>query len=63
VRVHLETTLGPHLQAILDPVLFRALKRFAPGLHRLWQDAEADRAARMEQIIELTRMLKEAEAQ
>ena len=59
---NLETALGPHLQAIFDPVLFRALKRFTPGLHRLWQSTEVDRAARMEQIVELTRMLKEAEA-
>ncbi len=58
----LETALGPHLQAIFEPVLFRALKQFTPGLHRLWQSTEADRAARMEQIVELTRILKEAEA-
>jgi glycosyltransferase involved in cell wall biosynthesis len=62
LRVPLETTLGPHLKAILDPVLFRSLKRYAPALYRQWQDAEADRAARMKQIIELTRMVKEAEA-
>jgi hypothetical protein len=50
LRVPLETTLGPHLQAILDPVLFRALKRYAPSLYRQWLDAEADRAARLEVI-------------
>ncbi len=50
LRVPLETTLGPHLQAILDPVLFRALKRYSPGLYRQWLDAEADRAARLEVI-------------
>jgi glycosyltransferase involved in cell wall biosynthesis len=61
-QANLETALGPHVQAIFDPVLFRVLKRFTPGLHRLWQSTEADRAARMEQIVELTRMLKEAEA-
>jgi glycosyltransferase involved in cell wall biosynthesis len=50
LRVPLETTLGPHLQAILDPVLFRSLKRYAPGLYRQWLHAEADRAARLEVI-------------
>ncbi|HXZ36303.1 MAG TPA: glycosyltransferase family 4 protein [Thermodesulfobacteriota bacterium] len=50
LRVPLETALGPHLQAILNPVLFRALKRYAPSLYRQWLDAEADRAARLEVI-------------
>lgn len=60
--VHSETTLASHVQAIFDPVLFRALKRYAPSLYRLWQSTEADQAARMDQIVELTRLLNEAEA-
>jgi glycosyltransferase involved in cell wall biosynthesis len=61
-RVDLETTLAPHFQAIFAPLLFQALKQYTPGLQRRWQTAEADRAARLEQIAELTRMLKESEA-
>lgn len=57
-----ETTLASHIQMIFDSVLFRALKRYVPSLYRIWQSTEADRAARMDQIAELTRLLNEAEA-
>ncbi len=54
---------------------YHANKRSEPGegkcsgrpagvrrLHRLWQSTEDDRRARMDQIVELTRLLKKAEA-
>jgi glycosyltransferase involved in cell wall biosynthesis len=56
------TGLGPHVEAIFDPTLFWALKQYAPSLHRRWRNSETDRAARLDQIVELTRMLKDAEA-
>jgi glycosyltransferase involved in cell wall biosynthesis len=63
LRVPLETTLGPHLQAILDPVLFRALKRYAPKVYRMWLDAEADRAARLQVIHRFGRKIDELNQQ
>jgi hypothetical protein len=70
LRVPLETTLGPNLQAILDPVLFRSLKRYSPRLYRQWQDAEADRAARLkvihrfgQKIDELNQQVKDLKGQ
>jgi hypothetical protein len=63
LRVPLETTLGPHLQAIIEPVLFRALKRYAPVVYRQWLDAEADRAARLEVIHRFGRKIDELNQQ
>ena len=61
-QVNPVTALGPHFDGIYDSLLFRALKEYTPRLQRDWQASEVDRAARMDQIIELTRLLRESEA-
>lgn len=62
LQVSLDTNMAAHMQAIFDPVLFRALKEYSPRLQKQWRESEADRAARLDQIVELTRLLKESEA-
>ena len=60
--VYLETAVGAHFQDIFDRVLFKALKEFSPAREKAYQASEADRAARLDQIHELTRLLQESEA-
>ena len=61
-RVSLETTLGPHFGDIYEPVLSKALREFCPAREKAYQESEADRAARLEQTNELTRLLQESDA-
>jgi glycosyltransferase involved in cell wall biosynthesis len=55
----LNTDLGPNFKKIYDAVLFKALKEFAPRIHKELQASEADRSARWEQIQVLTRLHRE----
>jgi len=41
---------GPHVSAIYDKILLKALKEFAPYAHERWQTSEADRLARLKVI-------------
>jgi len=59
VSASLDTGLGPHFSKIYDAVLFKALKEFAPCIHRELRASESDRAARWDQIQELRRILGE----
>ncbi|MFP4088305.1 MAG: glycosyltransferase [Desulfobacteraceae bacterium] len=58
----METALGPHFSDIYDPVLFRALKGFAPYIYKQWELSEADRRDRFDQVRQLADLLKESEA-
>jgi glycosyltransferase involved in cell wall biosynthesis len=57
-----EQGIGFHFGAIYDQVLFKALKDFAPEIHKQWEISEADRKTRYDQIIELTVQLRESES-
>jgi len=59
--VTLEFGLGPHFRAIYDKVLFKALKEFAPHAKREWEISDADRAARLQKLSQLTEMLEACE--
>ncbi len=58
----LETELGPQFSAVYDPVTFKALKAFAPYVYEQWTLSEADRKDRLDQVRQLTDLLKESEA-
>ena len=60
--VTLEFGLGPHFHAIYDKVLFRGLKEFAPHAKGEWEISDADRAARLQKLNQLTKMLETCEA-
>ena len=60
--VCVDTTLGTHFQEIYDKVLSKALREFCPAREKAYQASEADRAARLEQMNELTRLLQGSEA-
>ena len=60
--VTLEFDLAPHFHAIYDKVLFRALKEFAPHAKREWEISDADCAARLQKLNQLTKMLETCEA-
>jgi len=60
--VHLETTLGSHFQGIYGQVLFKALREFVPIREKAYQASEADRAARLVVIHQLSEQLQASEA-
>ncbi len=62
LTVPVESGVGPHFYAIYDRILFEALKGYSLFAKRQWEVSEADRAARLEQVNKLTRLLKESEA-
>ncbi|EFK05561.1 glycosyltransferase, group 1 family protein [delta proteobacterium NaphS2] len=58
----LNTTLGSRFGAVYDDMLFVTLKSYAPHIHKQWNLSELDRAKRLEQVNELTRLLEDCEA-
>ena len=48
--VPLEPGVGAHFNAIYGDIVSKATKEFAPYAHLKWQEAEADRDARLEVI-------------
>jgi len=57
-----EPGIGPHVGAIYDQLLFKALKDFAPYLQGRLTESEADRKARLAQVKEMKRLLKKSES-
>ena len=62
LSVPLEFGMGPHFKEIYDPVLFKALKEFSCHAQGQWQASEADRAARLKDIMKLSSQLAVSES-
>jgi glycosyltransferase involved in cell wall biosynthesis len=60
--VYLETAVGTHFQDIYGQVLFKALKEFSSAREKAYQASEADRAARLDVIHQLSEELEASEA-
>jgi len=60
--VPVDLEVGPYFDSIYEKVLFAALKGYAPFAKKQWQESEADRTARLDQVKGLKRLLEESEA-
>lgn len=61
VMAPLDTSMGSQFRGIYDSILFQALKSFSPHAHKLWRISESDRANRLSQVKNLTRLLESCE--
>ena len=61
LSVPIDFSFGPYFRQIYNPILFKALQEFSFLINQRWKESETDRAARLKQVEELTRLLKESE--
>ncbi|MDZ7698226.1 MAG: glycosyltransferase [Deltaproteobacteria bacterium] len=61
VKVPMDIEVGPEIGSIYESLVLKSLQKFAPFLKEQLEETEKDRAARLEQVNELTRLLAESE--
>lgn len=60
--VPMDVDVGPEIGSIYESLVLKSLQKFAPFLKEQLEESERDRAARLEQVNKLTKLLAESEA-